>query len=177
MKTDGKTHRVKLITGLIYRDVQNYLTIKPILLRLFGPMDYESPEIDFGPTNYYKQEFGPGLKRKFLSFSGLIDPSKLAEIKATTNKLEFKFSSGSKRTVNIDPGYLDMAKLVLASTKDFCHRIYISKGIFAEVTLVYRKNSFDHWDWTYPDYRTAEYKQIFNDIRKIYESQMRPKHG
>jgi hypothetical protein len=165
-------NRVKLIIGLIYRDSQQYLAIKPFLLRAFGPIDFESSEVPFNYTDYYKQEFGSGLTRRFISFSRLISPATLAEIKVRTIKLEHKRSAQGKRTVNIDPGYIDMAKLVLASTKDFCHRIYLDRGIFAEITLVYKKNSFTYWDWTYPDYRTKEYIDIFNHIRQTYAQQL-----
>jgi len=163
---------VKLIIGLIYRDSQQYLAIKPFLLRAFGPIDYESAELPFNYTEYYKQEFGDNLSRKFISFSRLISPATLAAIKVRTIKLEKKKALQGKRVINIDPGYIDMAKLVLASTKDFCHRIYLDKGIFAEITLVYKKDSFTFWDWTYPDYRTNEYISIFNQIRGIYAKQI-----
>jgi hypothetical protein len=172
MRSSSSPNRVKLIIGLIYRDPQKYLAIKPYLFRLFGKIDLESDEMPFDYTDYYKKEFGTDLKRRFLSFSRLIQPSKLAAIKITTNKLEQKFSQSEKRAVNLDPGYVDMAKLVLASTKDFCHRIYLDRGIFAEITLVYKKDSFTHWDWTYPDYRTAQYIKIFNQIRQLYSQQL-----
>lgn len=161
-------NRVKLIIGLIYRDSQEYLAVKPFLLRAFGPIDYESPELPFKHTDYYRREFGSFLTRRFIAFSRLILPSALASIKIRTNKIEQKRSRSGKRLVNIDPGYIDMAKLVLASTKDFCHRIYLDRGIFAEITLVYRKDSFTQQEWTYPDYRTPEYIAVFNRIRKDY---------
>ncbi|MDD5775195.1 MAG: DUF4416 family protein, partial [Candidatus Omnitrophica bacterium] len=134
----------------------------------FGPIDYESPELPFKHTDYYRREFGTCLIRRFIAFSRLIVPSALASIKIRTNKIEHKTSRSGKRLVNIDPGYIDMAKLVLASTKDFCHRIYLDRGIFAEITLVYRKDSFTRQEWTYPDYRTPEYIAVFNRIRKDY---------
>jgi hypothetical protein len=172
MRSSSSPDRVKLIIGLIYRDPEKYLAIKPYLLRLFGKVDLESDEMPFDYTDYYKKEFGTNLKRRFLGFSRLIRSSKLAEIKVTTIKLEKKFSKNGNRTVNLDPGYVDMAKLVLASTKDFCHRIYLDRGIFAEITLVYKKDSFTHWDWTYPDYRTDRYIKIFNHIRQLYSQQL-----
>jgi hypothetical protein len=162
--------RVKLIIGLIYRDSTQYLAIKPFLFRSFGRIDFESSEIPFTYTDYYEKEFGTNLKRRFVSFSRLISPNKLAGIKILTNKLEQRLAVHGKRTINIDPGYVDMAKLVLASTKDFCHRIYLDHGIFAEITLVYKKKSFAWWDWTYPDYRTDGYINIFNHIRHLYEA-------
>jgi hypothetical protein len=172
MGSSSNGHRVKLIIGLIYRDPQKYLAIKPFLLRTFGAIDLESDEIPFDYTDYYRREFGDCLTRRFISFSRLISPAKLAAIKIRTNALEKKFSQKGKRTINLDPGYVDLAKLVLASTKDFCHRIYLDKGILAEITLVFKKDSFTFWDWTYPDYRTAAYISIFNHIRQIYAQQI-----
>jgi hypothetical protein len=86
-----------------------------------------------------------------------------------TNALEAKLSKEGKRTVNIDPGYIDMAKLVLFSTKDYTHRLYLNKGIFAEVTLYYKDDTFNPWPWTYPDYKSSEYIAIFNHIRGLYK--------
>lgn len=127
----------------------------------------------FDYTDYYNEEFGSPLKRQFISFKKLINPDELAGIKVATNRLEKKLSHNSSRIINIDPGYLDMAKLVLATTKDYKHRIYLSKGIYAEVTLRYENKTFQPWEWSYPDYRTAQYLAIFNQIRQIYSSQIR----
>ena len=126
----------------------------------------------FGHTDYYRDEFGEGLSRKFLGFSSLITPEKLSEIKVLTNRIEDKFRKEGRRLINIDPGYLDMAKLVLASTKDFMHRIYLDRGIYAEITLSYQNKSFRSFDWTYPDYRSKEYIDIFNEIREAYRQQI-----
>lgn len=142
------------------------------LKKRFGGIDFESEAMRFDYTDYYDEELGTGLKRKFISFKKLVDPGDLAGIKRCTNRIETSISAAGKRSVNIDPGYLDMAKLVLATAKDFNHRVYLSSGIFAEVTLYYAKGSFRHWDWTYPDYRSAEYIAVFNQIRKIYSSQI-----
>jgi hypothetical protein len=172
MGSSSSPRRVKLTIGLIYRDSSEYLAIKPFLLRSFGAVDFESLELPFHYTDYYKQEFGTDLKRRFISFSRLISPADLAAIKVRTNKLEQNRTLRGKRLINIDPGYIDMAKLVLASTKDFCHRIYLNHGIFAEITLVYKKDSFTFWDWTYPDYRTPEYINIFNHLRQAYAQQL-----
>jgi len=135
---------------------------------IFGRIDFESAALDFNGTDYYKLEMGDGLKRKFVSFSKLIPMSELYRIKLYANRLESKFLNASNRLINIDPGYLDKAKLVLASTKDYAHRIYLHKGIFAEVALTYRGNSFSPNDWSYPDYRSKEYIDIFNQIRGLY---------
>ena len=167
----GKTRKynpVKLIVGFIYKDEAVFAGAKNKLRRKFGSIDFQSPAIDFNYTDYYEPEMGKGLKRKFISFRRLIRPEGLYRVKLYTNRLESRFLSGKSRLVNIDPGYVDMAKLVLASTKDYAHRVYLRKGILAEITLSYRNDSFSPNDWTYPDYRAAEYIAIFNQIRKLY---------
>lgn len=139
---------------------------------MFGRIDLESPITDFTHTDYYKEEMGNGLKRQFLSFERLVGLKGLCSVKLRTNGLEKRFAKQNKRTVNIDPGYIDLSKLVLFSTKDYSHRVYLDKGIFAEVTLFYKDKSFTAWPWTYPDYRTADYIEIFNRIRDIYKEKL-----
>lgn len=142
------------------------------LRRHFGAIDFSSGIIPFKYTDYYEGEFGKGLSRAFVCFSKLIAPEKLSAIKLFTNALEQKFSRDSRRLINIDPGYVDMAKLVLATTKDYAHRIYLGRGIFAEITLRFKEKSFVPPEWTYPDYKTADYIGIFNRIRGLYAAQI-----
>ncbi|MDD4894559.1 MAG: DUF4416 family protein [Candidatus Omnitrophica bacterium] len=166
-------HPVKLIIGFIFKDAEALNKAEGALKRRFGRTDYESQVLNFTQTDYYESEFGANLKRKFISFTKLIHPKYLPQIKIITNKLEEKLSGeNGKRLINIDPGYLDMAKLVLASTKDYNHRIFLDKGICAEITLSYKGKSFAPWEWTYRDYKTAEYIAIFNHIRQIYSTQV-----
>ncbi len=120
---------------------------------------------------------GKGLKRQFLGFSRLIGQDDLAEIKCFTNKLEKKFSlfpDRPSRQINLDPGYLSPAKLVLATIKDYNHRIYIGKNIYAEITLHFQGSSFKAWEWTYPDYKTKECIEFFNKVRKGHLKQIYP---
>ena len=171
----GKSIRplpVKLVIGLIFSNKAILNKTMPILKKRFGPVDFQSQTLDFSHTNYYEKEFGKGLKRSFISFGRLIAPDSLARIKNITNSIERKLSKNACRLINIDPGYLDLPKLILASTKDYNHRIYIGKGIFAEITLFYEGDTFKPWQWTYPDYRTDDYIKIFNQIRKIYTQQI-----
>lgn len=163
---------VKLVVGFIFKDELMFEKAKKILSAKFGPFDFQSQILPFDKTNYYHKEFGSPLKKVFLSFKKLIDPSRLAEIKLITNRVENKLSKQGRRTVNIDPGYLDLARLVLASTKDYSHRIYLKKGIFAEITLFFKEGSFNPWERTYPDFCSREYINIFNNIRKIYAAQI-----
>lgn len=170
-----KTHPAKLIIGFIFREEPIFNKAKAIIQKEFGKADLVSPAFSFTHTGYYESEFGGGLKRRFISFKKLIAPRKLPQIKLRCNAIEKKFLDKGKRRVNIDPGYLDLAKLVLASTKDYCHRIYLDKGIYAEITLTFRDKSFIPREWTYLDYRSPEYIGIFNQIRDIYAGQAKDK--
>jgi hypothetical protein len=134
--------KVKLIIGFIYPDEAVFIKARQLLKKQFGSIDFESQTLDFNYTDYYAPEMGSHLKRKFISFSRLVPIQDLYQIKLYTNRLEAKFSQGRKRRINIDPGYLDLAKLVLATTKDYAHRIFLRKGIFAEVTLSFKNDSF-----------------------------------
>lgn len=171
-----KKHKpVKLIIGFIFKQESVFNAAGLVLEKRFGKTDFQSRVLPFNHTAYYEGEFGKGLKRRFVSFKKLILPSELPKIKTYTNRAEKKLSSGSSRLINIDPGYLDLAKLVLASTKDYKHRIYLDKGIYSEVTLCYENKSYRPWEWTYPDYKSAEYIAIFNRIRDIYAAQAKDK--
>jgi hypothetical protein len=164
---------VKLFTGLIFQDLALLEQAKTILARHFGRIDFQSCILPFTHTDYYEEEFGKDLKRAFVSFARLIPPEGLARIKVKTNQIERRFCRGQSRRINIDPGYLDLAKLVLASSKDYVHRIYLDRGIYAEVTLFFQDKAFQSWPWTYPDYKTADYLAIFNQVRACYANQIK----
>lgn len=163
-----KPHKVKLVVGLLANDHVILAEAVNALAGLFGDIDCESGLYDFTQSDYYENEMGPNLKRKFISFKALTGLDNIHEVKLITNKLEREMSLDGKRRVNIDPGYLDLAKLVLFSTKDYTHRIYLGKGIYAEVTLYYKDNKYNAWPWTYPDYKSDPYLSIFNSIRELY---------
>ncbi|MDD4202648.1 MAG: DUF4416 family protein [Candidatus Omnitrophica bacterium] len=140
----------------------------------FGKTDCSTGFMPFLYTDYYKEEFGDDLKKKIFSFEKLITLENSHKIKHFTCSIEKKYSDHGKRTINIDPGYINYAKLVLFTTKDYNHRIYLGQGIFAEVTLNYsnKKKTFLPNDWTYPDYRTDEYISFFNKARRIFAEQI-----
>ena len=115
---------------------------------------------------------GKPLSRRFISFKKLRKPEQFVKIKLYCLKLEKKFALNLQRQVNIDPGYINEAKLILTTTKDFAHRIYLGRGVYAEVTLSYLKDNFSEIPTTFPDYRTPQYKKIFFDIRKLYRQQI-----
>ena len=135
----------------------------------YGPI-FSSEPFDFTETDYYAATMGTGLKKQFLAFERLIDSAALAGIKRETNDYEAEYAAlgqhAEQRPLNLDPGYLTPAKLVLASTKDHAHRIYLGGGIFAEVTLVYRQRKWQPLEWTYPDYRREDYQRFFTRCRE-----------
>jgi hypothetical protein len=135
----------------------------------FGPPLQTSERFDFTETDYYTATMGPALKKQFLAFERLIDPAKLPVIKCQTNEWEAIYAAmrvhPEPRPLNLDPGYITPAKLVLASTKDHAHRIYLGDGIYAEITLMYRQRIWQPMEWTYPDYRRDDYHQFFTRCR------------
>ena len=135
----------------------------------FGAIALRSDTFPFDCTDYYEHEMGVGIRRRFLSFAELVEPSRLPDIKLRTNDMEAELARARPgnlpRPVNLDPGYLTLSKLVLATTKDHAHRIYLRDGIYAEVTLSYRHGAWQPMPWTYPDYRTEAYVRFFDDVR------------
>ena len=169
----SKLKKCKLFFGLIYSSDKIYKNAKKSLLKKYGAIDLESQALEFSYTDYYREEMGSNLKRRFISFKKLIDPTGIVDIKHFAIKLEKRYSILKKRRVNIDPGYLNEAKLILSTTKDFSHRIYLGGKIFAEVTLIYQRRKFNNLVWTFPDYRSMTYKDIFLKIRTLYKEQIK----
>lgn len=164
---------VKPVVGIFTGDAALFAPVEAALTERLGKPDYESPVLPFEQTRYYEREMGSGLKRKFYAFTRLIDPAELGPLKRWTMALEERWKQEGRRRVNIDPGYVSLAKLVLATTKDNVHRIYLGEGIFAEVTLYFKQGRFYPWPWTYPDYASEEYRAIFEHIRGLYREQLR----
>jgi len=165
-------HR-KLIVGFIYKDEKDLKRVELILSRRYGPVDHRSPELSFTYTKYYEDEMGSNLKRRFVSFGRLLLTDRCWRVKLFTNRIESRFSAKGKRVINIDPGYITLGKLVLFTTKDYTHRLYLGDGIFGESTLQFKDGSFRAWEHTYPDYRTEEYIIYFNTVRDIYQKQLK----
>jgi len=164
---------VKLICAAMFSPAADLQSAIADLEKLFGKIDYKSPVYDFTFTDYYKVEMGVGLMKQFLSFEKMIMPDQLADIKNSTIKIEADYSINGKRTVNLDPGYLEESKLVLASTKNFSHRIYLRDGIWAELTLSYAGGKFVPHHWTYPDYQTELAYDFLRKTREIYIKQLK----
>jgi len=164
---------VKLVASLFAGSGELLEQAQVRLSQEFGPVDYESELLPFDHTAYYAAEFGEDLKRRFVAFDELVSPGRLAEIKLLTNALEMEWAVEGQRRINIDPGYVSHSKLVLATTKNHAHRVYLGQGIYAEVTLHFRGGTFRAWPWTYPDYASPPLIAIFNRIRELYVKQCR----
>lgn len=143
------------------------------LSEVLGAVDLESPVYDFDYSDYYREEMGTGLRKQFFSFALLRPPEYLVWLKRRTAACErTQRNPGGGRRVNIDPGYWADAKLVLASTKNYSHRIALGRRVFAEVTLRYHQGKLQPLDWTYPDYRTPLALEFFEKVRKTYLRQI-----
>jgi hypothetical protein len=168
---------VKLITSIFLGDLSLLTEAKAMLTQAFGPIDFESQFFPFAHTDYYAAEFGTHLVRQIVTFQQLMPPADLPTIKGRTNGFEQSLSKEGKRRVDIDPGYVSLGKLVLASTKDHAHRLYLAQGIYGEVTLTFQRGRFRPWPWTYPDYASDEYCALFDTIRARYKAQLRTSSG
>lgn len=167
----------KLFCGILFNIEEAHNIALDKLQSIYGPIDYHMQNhLNFTFTDYYDKQMGSNLLRCFISFKTLIDPSELASIKIKTNEIEnelsLKFASG-KRVINIDPGLLNPSRLVLASAKNYSHRIYLNNGIYAELEFLFKKQGIEILPWTYPDYRTKDYHKVFLEMRKILLQQLR----
>lgn len=173
MGSTQDTVPVRLIVSLLAGEPDLIAKAKAALIRVYGPTEIESDLLPFDHTEYYTPEFGPGLQRQIVTFARLVAPSQLPEIKLKTNELEWLSAREGRRRVNIDPGYVSLGKLVLATTKNHAHRIYLDQGVYGEVTLTYQRGHFQPWPWTYPDYASSRYCALFDEIRERYRQQLR----
>ncbi len=162
---------VKLICGMISARRDLFDLAGERLEQAFGPTDLASEVMPFDFTQYYDGQMGSPLLRKFVAFSAPFSPEALVDAKRLTNDLECRlaeeFPAGPPRPINLDPGYVEASKLVLASMKNFSHRIYMDRGVYAEVTLMYRKGGWQALEWTFPDYASPRYHPFLTAVRNI----------
>ena len=166
----------KLICGMISGREYAFRTGEERLIERFGPIDLKSPLFPFAATDYYEKEMGPALKRGFLSFERLVPPDGLSAIKLQTNALEGEVRAAAAadyRVVNLDPGILTSSALIMATAKNFAHRVPLSGGIYAHLELLFVKTGVKTLDWTYPDFRSRHYWRFFLDVRKSYLDRIR----
>jgi hypothetical protein len=168
---------VKLIAGILAANDNALAAAAGALENEFGQIDLKSDAWSFTQTEYYREQTGPNILRQFVTINRLFDPGSLAEIKNRANRLERQLARDLAldlpRPVNLDPGIIEPSKLILATTKNYSHRVYIGNKIYAEVTLIYDKGSWKHFDYTYPDYRQKSYHDFFSKVRKRLVEQLR----
>jgi hypothetical protein len=143
--------------------------VSNLLMRHLGAMEEETGPLLFPYTSYYDKEMGSGIRRWMWAFSQLVDRSELVRIKLLTNSVEHTYTNGGKRRVNLDPGLMTLGNFVLATGKNNAHRIYLSQGIFADLTLIFRGGTYRPLEWTYPDYADPEMIGILNRFREKYK--------
>jgi hypothetical protein len=158
----------KLVIGVLLRDRLLFPGVAAELEAGFGPLDLVSPWLPFDYTGYYEREMGAPLWRRVLAFKPLVGQERLAEIKLATNAIEQSRAAGGRRSVNVDPGYLLLERFVLASGKNFTHRIYVGRGIYADLTLLFQNGDFRALPWTYPDYADHPLRRFLSAVRRKY---------
>jgi len=173
---------VKLLVGMLSAYPGAFTDAESALADALGPVDLRSDLFAHEFTEYYRDEMGHPLVRHFIAMRDLVAPGDLARIKRLTSEVENRMAAGSDwpvlRPVNLDPGYIAPSKLVLASTKDFSHRIYLDDGIYAEITLLYQRGRWKDLEWTFPDFRTPAYHGFFTRVRqRLMQQRQEAKRG
>ena len=172
MSVPCKPKPAKLVIGLFMREKGLLDSLADELSAAFGAIDLISAWMPFDYTPYYEAEMGTPLFRRLLAFKKLIAQQALPQIKIATNALERHYMHDNRRRVNIDPGYLLYERFVLASGKNFSHRIYIGSGIYADLTLIYQRGNFQKLPWTYPDYADGPILSFLRQVRLKYSQDL-----
>ncbi|MBT3381879.1 MAG: DUF4416 family protein [Lentisphaerae bacterium] len=165
---------VKVVAAVLFQEQEGrWATACEAMADVWGPIDMTGPPTPFTFTDYYTPEMGSALVRQFVGFERLVEPEALAALKHDANAIEERSLIGDKRAVNIDVGYLDYHKLVLASTKEGPQKVYVGSGIWADITLLYRKGAFQALPWTFLDFTTGAYTPFLLEAREHYRLQIR----
>jgi len=173
MSTPRPPQPAKLVVGLLVKDKELLPVLAAELEDRFGPAGLVSPWMPFGYTAYYETEMGSPLFRRVLAFRDMIAQDGLARIKRATNAIEQIHTVQGRRRVNIDPGYLLLERFVLATGKNYSHRIYIGEGIYADLTLVFEHGAFRPLPWTYPDYADRPVRDFLQRVRGQYAGDLK----
>ena len=177
MGTPREPIPVKLFVALLCTHESLFSVVEEELALGFGAIDGSSKALPWDVTAFYRADMGPGLVRRFVSHTSLILPDRIAAIKRKTQELEERHrwsrEGRTGRQVNIDPGYLEAGKVVLASTKNAGHRIYLGSGVYGELTLAYQEGRFKPYPTTYPDYRWPETLEFLTRVRSVYLKQLK----
>ncbi|MCP3900201.1 MAG: DUF4416 family protein [Desulfobacteraceae bacterium] len=168
MSIPKKPLPAKLLIGFFMQEKEIFDEILTIIKEKLGIIDIISPWFDFDYTDYYEKEMGNNLFRRIIVIKDLIEQEELAKIKNITNLIEKSYESDGKRKINIDPGYMLPSRFILATGKDFSHRIYIGENIYADLTLIFKNGDFHTLEWTYPDYAARDMRDFLLKVRGKY---------
>lgn len=168
MSTKRHQEEALLFVGALYSSSEIFDQNLPELESHFGPVLFQSAVMSWDHSQYYSDELGMPISRRFIFFDRLIDASRLPEIKLTTDDIEYRNLKHGRRQINLDPGYLTEAKVILASTKNYSHRIYLGRGIYAEQEYIFSKGSYQPLSHTYTDYKKSEYLKVFFQARQLF---------
>lgn len=161
----------------LFSSQEDFNNAAPRLRDLFGHVYYESPSLPWNFSAYYKGELGAPLYRNFIFFENIVDPVFLVDAKLALCEIEKEFSTSGNRRINLDPGYMSLAKVVLASRKNYSHRIYLGRGVFCELELFYQVGKFNPLPYTYYDYRDGLILKLFADARGILKKRLEKKNN
>lgn len=168
---------VKFFVAVLFVDESALSSAKKIMTAVWGPLDFEGTDRAFDVSDYYEPEMGRSILRRFLAFQAPMPPDELASAKVRCNQIEEDLSVEGKRTVNIDVGYLDHNKIILASAKEEGQKIYLGQGIYADLMGRFRDGRYQPFDWTFPDYRDGRYDEELRRVRSLLLRQLRESKG
>ena len=166
MSVRSEPRPARLVVSAIYRDERRFAEAVPRVEAAVGPVRAVGERLPFDRTDYYRGEMGSPLFRRFLAARRAVPRDTLAAIKVAMESIESELSEGGRRTVNLDPGMLTPESFILATGKNFTHRVYLGEGVFADLTLVYRGGGFHPLPWTYPDYASEGVRSLLRELRR-----------
>ncbi len=164
---------VKYFVAVLYGDVAVLERVREELISRWGAIDYEGPDHPFDLTDYYRDEMGTDLVRRIVAFERLMPPTELVAMKHACNEMENLWAVAGKRRVNLDCGYLDHHKVVLASMKGAGHKLYLADGVWGDFTCRWRNGDFQPFEWSFPDFKTGCYRSEFAHIRELLLAERR----
>lgn len=162
-----------LFLSVLASDWNSWPELLDALTGRFGPLESLSEPIAFTETSYYDHELGTPIHRRAMGFERLVEQDALPDLKHAANELERRYQRpDGGRTFNLDPGLLTGERLVLATGKNFSHRVYLGRGIFADLTLVYRRGVWQVLPWTFPDYAGKRLQDELTALREMYKQRI-----
>lgn len=177
MAEPGSPFPMKYFVAILFGDPDALAAAKKALVDAWGELDYESGDHLFDTTDYYESEMGKPLHRRLVVFRRLMPPTELVPVKRRCNRIEKDLSVGGRRTVNLDAGYLDHNKVVLASAKEAGQKIYLDDGIYADLMGRYKGGRYRPFEWSFPDFSDGRYDEELEAVRQIYLRQMKEWRG